>query len=560
MKRIFLCLLCGLITGNSMLFAQSEQSQWSAVFAGETLCDPVLYGDYFFSLTADHAINCIDYTGSFVWRRNITKTSKPFLSVSGSGILIAADSSGLVQAVSSQGIYLWSFQLVQPPVYAPYAAQDGSIYIVGQTALMCLSIRGKLKWQLPLPAPLTHPVCETGTGLLLLVTAKKELLTVTRTGEERSRTALKKEIKALASAPDGYLVSAGDGTLTYYRSTSPNAPRSTAQIAEFEVVWESAERPPLLMKVLEDELLCVYADGTVSMRKLLTNRMRWTVKTGSSLSAPVNCLKVGREYYLSCSGFAAIITDSGTVKHEKKLASSPFVPLITPNGAVVVIDDWVLNSWQLNEPAQKKQLTFISASVPEQPLAKNTEMPFQKQNGIPFFIPNNNTEALLDGIEKAVAQGITGAKEAEYAHVLQTILTNSQRSAYYPYTFTIYERSRAAELLGQFESLEYRPVLLAEARKNAHPMLAASIIRALGVIASDPDRQSIIGIQHILQRCGTLQTEPAYAACEAFTEIAKYGDKQTASAAMRALFGLASNTFPENIRRYARQKIKSIVK
>lgn len=543
-----------------MLFAQSEQSQWSAVFAGETLCDPVLYGDYFFSLTADHALNCIDYRGSFVWRRNITKTSEPFLSVSGSGILIVADSSGLVQAVSSQGIYLWSYRLSQPPVYAPYAAQDGSICIAGKTALICLSIRGKLKWQLPLAAPLTHPVCETGTGLFLLVTAKKELLTVTRTGEECSSTALKKEIKALSAAPAGYLMSAGDGTLTYYRSAALNTSRGAGKRFEFETVWESAERPPLLMKAMEDDLLCVYADGTVSMRNLPSNTMRWTVKTGSSLSAPVNCLKVGSEYYLSCSGFAVIITDSGAVKHKKKLASSPFVPLITPNGVVVAIDDWILNSWQLNDPVQKQQIFPVSAPVSQQTLSKNTEAPAQKQDGTPFFIPNNNTEALLDSIEKDFLQGIAGVKEAEYARVLQTILTNSQRSAYYPYTFNVYEQSRAAELLGQFESLEYRPVLLAEARKNSNPALAASIIRALGGIAADPDRQSIAGIQHILQRCGTLQTEPAYAACDAFTEIAKYGDKQTASAALRALFALASNSFPEHVRRYARQKIKSIVK
>ena len=46
--------------------AQIEQAQWSAVMAGETLCDPVLHGEYIYTLSSDQALNCIDYTGSFV--------------------------------------------------------------------------------------------------------------------------------------------------------------------------------------------------------------------------------------------------------------------------------------------------------------------------------------------------------------------------------------------------------------------------------------------------------------------------------------------------------------
>ena len=79
-----------------LLIAQTEQAQWSAVMAGETLCDPVLHGEYLYTLSSDQALNCIDYTGSFVWRRNIERTIKPFLTVSHSGILIIADASKML--------------------------------------------------------------------------------------------------------------------------------------------------------------------------------------------------------------------------------------------------------------------------------------------------------------------------------------------------------------------------------------------------------------------------------------------------------------------------------
>ena len=53
--------------------------------------------------------------------------------------------------------------------------------------------------------------------------------------------------------------------------------------------------------------------------------------------------------------------------------------------------------------------------------------------------------------------------------------------------------------------------------------------------------------------------EPAYAACDALTEIAKYGDRQIAGLSIKALFSIAVSAFPENIKQYARQKIKTIV-
>ena len=101
------------------LAAQTDQPQWSAVMAGETLCDPVLHGEYLYTLSSDHALNCINHTGSFVWRRNIERTTKPVLSISNSGILVVADSTGMLQAVSSQGIYLWSLKLSEPVLYPP---------------------------------------------------------------------------------------------------------------------------------------------------------------------------------------------------------------------------------------------------------------------------------------------------------------------------------------------------------------------------------------------------------------------------------------------------------
>ena len=536
-----------------LLTAQTEQAQWSAVMAGETLCDPVLHGEYIYTLSSDQALNCIDYTGSFVWRRNIERTIKPFLTVSNSGILIIADESRVLQAVSGQGIYLWSIRLPEPALYAPYSTTDGRICVLTRSNLYCFSVKGKLKWQVKLSAPPTRQLCETGAASLLLTLTNKDFLTVSLTGQVLNAKTLKKDIAALSAAPGGYVLGTGDGILAYYRSKTGSCGNEAdaAETSDGFAVWQTQETAPLFMQNSGDELVCIYADGTVSTRSITSNKINWTTKLKSRITLPVYYSKTDGEYYIACKGFAAIINGTGTVKREQKLAASAFLPVITPSGILISIDDWGINSWYMD--------TKIMQSKPQSKELPQYQILRIQAQTLPFFVPYGDTATLLAGIDDAITKGAIGTDEAAYALTLQTILTNNQRAAYFPYNFTVYERARAAELLGLLESLEYRTILLDEASKTTDPTLAVAIIRALGFIASDPDGSSIEAIQLLLQRCGVRSYEPAYAACDALTEIAKYGDKQTAGSAIKALFTIAASAFPENIKQYARQKMKTIV-
>ena len=551
---MFLLIPTRLLTAQTI---QTEQAQWSAVMAGETLCDPVLHGEYLYTLSSDQALNCIDYTGSFVWRRNIERTIKPFLSISSSGILIIADASGMLQAVSGQGIYLWSVQLPEPAVYAPYSTSDGRIYVLTKSTLYCFSTKGTLKWEVRLSAPPARQLCETGAASLLLTLTNKDFVTVSLTGQVLNTKSLKKDITALSAAPGGYVMSTGDGILAYYRIDGAEETKALSVVSQDEsdglAVWQMQETAPLFMQSSGNELVCIYADGTVSARYIASNKITWTAKLNSRISLPLYYSKTDGEYYIACKGIAAIISGAGSVKRERKIAASAFLPVITPSGILIAVDDWIINSWRLDTKIM--QSSPQREALPHYQILKTQE----KAQTLPFFVPYGDTGALLAGIDDAITKDTIGTNEAAYALTLQTILTNNQRAAYFPYDFTIYERAQAAELLGRLESLEYRAVLLDEAAKTSDPTLAVAIIRALGFIVADPDGGSIEAIQLLLRRCGVRAYEPAYAACDALTEIAKYGDRQIAGLSIKALFSIAVSAFPENIKQYARQKIKTIV-
>ena len=281
----------------------------------------------------------------------------------------------MLQAVSSQGIYLWSVQLPEPALYAPYSTTDGRICVLTKSNLYCFSVKGKLKWQLKLSSPPARQLCETGTASLLLALTNKDFLTVSLTGQLLNTKTLKKDIAALSAAPAGYVMCTGDGILAYYRGETNPAGKQAHSVgqansaataeqyapdagtahgaqqeetAEGFAVWQTQETVPLFMQNSGDELVCVYADGTVSARNITSNKINWTAKLNSRITLPLYCSKTDGEYYIACKSIAAIISGTGSVKREQKITSSAFLPVITPSGILIAIDDWVINSWRLD--------------------------------------------------------------------------------------------------------------------------------------------------------------------------------------------------------------------
>lgn len=530
-------------------FALPDAPDWTAVAAGELLCDPVVHENYVYTLTSDHAVNCLNSAGSFVWRRPIKRTHKPFLTAGASGVLIIADASGTIQAVSSQGIPLWSFRLPEAPVYAPVFSKDGRLLILTGKALICFSMKGKLKWKVLLPAPPVRPLSETGNAAALLLLQNKELWMISLTGVILDRQRIKKQFTVLHSAGTGYIAAATDGTLAYYN----NPPEQTVQ-------WELPHNlSPVFIEELENAVLCGYAGGKVTLLNLEDGTALWTATFNAPLQLPVICEERGHDYHISCRGFAGVITRDGKIRWETAVPAKLFLPLITDEGSVVVIDDWVLRSYRM----ETKIRTHRPQQIPFKALSRIIETE-RKKSSVPFFLPYDESggspDILLRTIEDSITAGTIGEKEAAYALYLETILQNSTRSAYIAYDFTIHQRALAAVLLGKLESLEYRSILLYEAERTSEPVLAAGIITGLGLIAADPDGESVHAIKLMLKRCGTAESSPAYAACDALLEISKYGTAQSTNAALKMLFSISAGTFPENVKAYARQKIKTIVK
>lgn len=539
---LFVCFTC-------LPYAQTAQADdlsplWKVVLAGENRCHPVFYQGHLYTFSDDQAVSCIDTAGSFVWRRTVDKIHAPFLSVSPAGLLLLADFSGTVQAFSMQGTYLWAVNIEEPLLYEPYAAQDGRIYLITETAVVCISMKGTVKWRFTLPATPVRQACETGTAAIVLELADKTLLTVSHTGTLLRQTALHEPIAAITGAPDGCITGSADGTLTY----ALMAPYRSA------TVWQTQEDPPLALYRTAHTVLCLYADGTVSLRDIQYNTVLWAAQLDSPLSQPLRCQKYGNTYALTAEGFAAVVTDSGLILWQKRIAPQPFLPLITPDGMLITMQDWVLTGSRIPE-------------MPTEPTQTDEQAPYkiialQKLTGghaFSFYFQYNNADTFLAHVQNSIDAQAVQDREADYAVLLSSIVQNNSQAVYFPYRFNIHQRAEAAALLGKLESLEYRALLIAEAQKAADAVTGIGIIRGLGHSACDPDGSSVRAIRLLLQQYGTGLPAVGWAACDALAEIVRYGAREASEQAVKTLLSISAGSFTENIRKYARQKLKFVI-
>ena len=279
--------------------------------------------------------------------------------------------------------------------------------------------------------------------------------------------------------------------------------------------------------------------------------MLWAAQLDSPLSQPLRCRKYGDTYALTTEGFAAVVTETGLILWQQRVAPQPFLPLITSDGMLITMQDWVLTGSRIPEMPEKPTQTD------EQPLYKIIAL--QKLTGghaFSFYFQYNNADTFLEHVQNSIDTHAVQNREADYAALLSSIVQNNKQATYFPYRFNIHQRAEAAALLGKLESLEYRALLLAEAQKAADAVTGIGIIQGLGNSACDPDGNSVRAIQLLLQQYGTGLPAVGWAACDALAEIVRYGAREASEQAVRTLLSISAGSFTENIRKYARQKLK----
>ncbi len=528
-------------------YSQTLEAFWTLVFAGKNITAPVFWNGNIYTAGEDRALNCITSRGTFLWRRNTEEYASNLLSVSAAGIIYMITAKGNLEVYSSQGMPLWSYSLKKKPVFPVYTARDGRAFIIQNDNIICLTPTGKLKWSLPLSStPISVPA-ETGSRDIVLILTSGDFMRISIFGSVVEQRRLKKNVTAIGEAPDGYILAASDGSIQYFKTGGGSEP-----------VWQmngAGGCKGIFYK--NGKVLYVFENGRLLFKTLHTNELVWEQQTGGSFASGVRCHTIGNEFNLTAKGYGCLVTEGGKIKWEKTIPENRFYPIITENGLLIGITNEVLNAYRVETKlirrGEKRTAPKAFYSIIKNDSTQNTKEFF------PFFLEYATAAELLNIIKKDIDNGTVGEKEPRYAFQLKTIFQNTQRAAYFPHSFSSFDRAQAAELLGRLGSYEYRDILISEIHSSIDSDVGTGIIRGLGHLAYDPDGKTMDGLDLLMKKADHNDTGLMGAACDCLLQMIKFGDEETAKRAISSLFYVVNGPYSDIIRNYARQKVKNIV-
>ena len=163
-------------------------------------------------------------------------------------------------------------------------------------------------------------------------------------------------------------------------------------------------------------------------------------------------------------------------------------------------------------------------------------------------------------VARRLASGTIGSDEVNYARRLAEILED--RTGDYPLVepFSGAERGRAASLLGQLGSTEYRAVLLKSAYDEYDSSLAIGVLYGIASSGSDPDGAALAAIGNIARKAGTGETAVIRAACDALYAIIRYSAGDIALEGTKQLSRFLQDPYDDPVRIYARMTLSKILR
>lgn len=536
-RKIFLGL--NILLLNLVCFA--NEAYWTNVLAGSITANPISWNKHMYLIGEDKALNCLDIDGSFIWRQS-TDGVGTFISNSASGLIFISTDSGKLQAFSSQGVRLWTFDLNEKPLFAPYSSLDGRLFVLTSKNLFCFNQHGVLKWKRKLNASPIFNITETGKGEILLVLKNGDFLRYSIFGHLNEEKRLIKKVSALSKAPEGYLMACSDGSLFYYKS-----------IAGSQSVWQvKTSSPCVALAYASSHYLAVCADGSVYFSTLKDNEKLWSSPVQANFAIGELSIRfIKNEIQLCGNGFAASILSNGDIRWQRSIPENAHRSIICENGMLVGVNSKIVKAYRM-------EVKFLREEAHAEILDDSYDIIGNTRTEIPPIFDSAGSSKFFNEIYQKLDDVSFSEDEAFYAARLIGILENKW-SLKYGQTFSDSERAEAARLLGLFGSYEYREFLIKQGYKTNKRTITLGIIKGLGNIAYDPDGKTLQYIEYVILQSRYGDAELMKAICDCLAELAKYGDNTIISKSISMLFSVINGKFTNNIKSYARQKIKNIV-
>ena len=561
MRRLFRAALALLVLASVQSPAAEAPPAWKRALAGETVAGPLAFENRMYAAGTDRSVTCLSFDGRLLWSRMLGGKPAALMTVSPDGTVYIPAENGTVTALNPDGSFLWQLGGKKPPLFAPYPGRDGRLFLVYRDRIVCITPGGAVKWTLGLPSlslppafqdGTLQPLSETADGDLLLAAAANAVLRISIYGELLETTAMPFPVTALAPLPGGYAASLADGTVRAFDV------RSGRSGADTEQVWEKrTASPALALSAAEGTLLAVHADGTVRGLNMTDGALLWesrlaVVPPGEPGLRVFVSYDYG-QFNIAFPGYAGAYTGAGNLVWEMYLPAALRSPVVSGTGWVYAASaDWILWGYRAETRIKTEKVTQKPSNYG---ILNGRSADF----GLPFTSGPSEIRAFFDRVAADIADGTVGTGESGYARRLSEILSNTVDNRFGGRQYDVTERGRAATLLGQLGSYEYRVPLLEAAYGDFDASLAIGILYGLASLGNDRDGQSLAAVAHLVKKAGPRETGVIRASCDALYALVRYSAGKTALEGTRMLSGFLESPYDGQVQLYARKILGNIL-
>ncbi len=537
--------------------AFAESPRWTRVLPGEPVGSPVPLGTRSVTVTDDRSITCVDRDGSFLWSRRLPGRATPYVSVVADAFVCAVSLPGRVSLFSADGNALWQTKGASDPVAPPKAGRDGRIFVFYRDAVRCFAINGLQLWKVSLPATFKGPVGETGDGDILVPLEGSRLAIISPFGALGDIAELPDTALYFAPLPFGFAVSYANGSIEAWDVRA-------GRIAS--AVW--ALSPTTEISALASTTGTVFAvrqNGAVTALNGTDGATLWTRETNLRFAEGFRVLRDYGQYYVLSPGLACAISDNGAVLWALEIPVNAGIPSLGPDGTVYgVASGWQVNAWTGERRIGALEGSLGSRGYGVLSLTGKTpgwfSHPDPGETGAFFSLV---ADSIAFGAGSATVSGdFAGVDEPQWARRLAGIVRGTTFGLAVPpgvrEGFFDTERARAASLLGQLGSSEYRDFLIEQSKYANGETLSLGILYGLAA-AGGGSGDVGEAVRRIIRTSGSGNDSVNRAACDTLYALIKYGNDRDARDYAALLVSFTKSPYGPATQEYARQVIGNIV-
>lgn len=509
------------------------ESEWSRVLSADIDAGPAVASGRIFCATSDGVLHCLDGKGAFLWSKPMKKRQPKFLTASQEGFVYAVSETGYVAAYNADGLFLWGLSGSRPPVFPPLVGRDGRLFLVYQDAIRCVSASGALKWSRPLPASPAFAPIQDGNGYVAIPALENMLFLISPFGELHEAMRIEPMLTAIAAIPDGFVCAFASGSLIRVSTGAASG-----------ILWKTVLLSPCASLLEDGGTLYAFAlDGSVTALNATDGEALWSKQTGIA-NDPAELSMIDGSILASTGTQIAAVHQSGASSWIYRLSSPVRNPALLDGELLCGSgSDWMLRAYRVQTRISREKNThkaenygILTDTVP----AELYMSPDPDREQADFFAM----------VADSLRSGGPASSEVYFARRLAAIAANTAARAF--------DRGRAAALLGQLGSFEYRPVLAAAGTKETDSSAMIGFLYGIASIGYDPDGSSLEAIQSISRNAGPQEVAVQLAVCDALYAIVRYSSARSAETS-KFLATFAASPHAAPVRKHAISLLSNIL-